>query len=216
MSPSLLVGVCGGSGSGKSTLAARVAQQWAADRPGDRAVVLSFDAYYHDQSHLPMAERALVNYDHPDSLDAGLMAAHLRALRAGRSVGVPGYDFATYRRTGDVDLVEPAELVLVEGILLFAFADLWELLDYRVFRNCPEPVRFERRLTRDTMERGRTVASVKAQLAASVKPMHDRYVQPHAPAADFVTEHGDDLDDVTTRLLAELGARAATGAPAHP
>jgi len=172
-------------------------------------VVLSFDAYYHDQSHLPLAERALVNYDHPDSLDAGLMASHLRALQAGESIGVPGYDFATYRRTGDVELVEPAELVLVEGILLFAFADLWELLDYRVFRNCPEPVRFERRLTRDTTERGRTVASVQAQLAASVKPMHDRYVQPHAVAADFITEHGDDLDDVTARLLAELTVRAA-------
>lgn len=216
MSPPLLVGVCGGSGSGKSTLAARVAEQWAADHPGDSAVVLSFDAYYHDQSHLPMAERALVNYDHPDSLDVALMAAHLRALRAGTGVGVPGYDFATYRRTGDVELVEAAELVLVEGILLFAFADLWELLDYRVFRNCPEEVRFERRLARDTTERGRTVASVKAQLAASVKPMHDRYVQPHAGAADFVTEHGDDLDQVTARLLAELRARAAAGAPARP
>lgn len=179
-------------------------------------MVLSFDAYYHDQSHLPMAERALVNYDHPDSLDVGLMAAHLRALRAGSSIGVPGYDFATYRRTGDVELVEPAELVLVEGILLFAFADLWELLDYRVFRNCPEPVRFERRLTRDTTERGRTVASVKAQLAASVKPMHDRYVEPHAVAADFVTEHGDDLDDVTARLLAELTLRVGAAAPTRP
>lgn len=193
-----------------------MAERWAAEHPGDRAVVLSFDAYYHDQSHLPMAERALVNYDHPDSLDVALMAAHLRALRAGESVGVPGYDFATYRRTGDVLMVEPARLVLVEGILLFAFADLWELLDYRVFRNCPEPVRFERRLTRDTEERGRTVASVKAQLATSVKPMHDRYVQPHATAADFVTEHGDDLDDVTARLLAELRARTAAGAPARP
>lgn len=179
-------------------------------------MVLSFDAYYHDQSHLPMAERALVNYDHPDSLDVALMAGHLRALRAGEGIGVPGYDFATYRRTGDVELVEPADLVLVEGILLFAFADLWELLDYRVFRNCPEPVRFERRLTRDITERGRTVASVKAQLAASVKPMHDRYVQPHATAADFVTEHSDDLDDVTARLLAELRARATAGAPARP
>ncbi len=178
--------------------------------------MLSFDAYYHDQSHLPMAERALVNYDHPDSLDSGLMAAHLRALRAGDVVGVPGYDFATYRRTGDVELVEPAELVLVEGILLFAFADLWELLDYRVFRNCPEPLRFERRLTRDITERGRTVASVKAQLAASVKPMHDRYVEPHAAAADFVTEHGDDLDDVTGRLMAELTLLAGAGAPIRP
>lgn len=216
MSPPLLVGVCGGSGSGKSTLAARVAERWEVDRPGARAVVLSFDAYYHDQSHLPMAERALVNYDHPDSLDAGLMAAHLRALRAGDGVGVPGYDFATYRRTGNVELVEPADLVLVEGILLFAFADLWELLDYRVFRNCPEPVRFERRLTRDITERGRTVASVKAQLAGSVKPMHDRYVEPHVAAADFVTEHGDDLDDVTARLLAELSLRAGAGAPTRP
>jgi len=216
VSPSLLVGVCGGSGSGKSTLAARVAEQWEVGQPGARAVVLSFDSYYHDQSHLPMAERALVNYDHPDSLDAGLMASHLRALRAGNSVGVPGYDFATYRRTGDLALVEPADLVLVEGILLFAFADLWELLDYRVFRNCPEPVRFERRLVRDTTERGRTVASVNAQLAANVKPMHDRYVQPHAEAADFVTEHGDDIDQVTARLLAELTARAAAAAPARP
>lgn len=171
--------------------------------------MLSFDLYYHDQSHRPLAERAAVNYDHPDSLDVDLLAAHLQALRLGQEIAVPGYDFATYRRTDDVRLVEPGQLVVVEGILLFAFAPIWDLLDYRVFRNCPEDVRFARRLDRDTVERGRTAASVEAQVAATVKPMHDRFVQPHAARSDFVTEHGQDLSGAADRLVERLGALAA-------
>lgn len=204
----VIVGICGGSGSGKSTLAATLVERWQRMRGPQTAAILSFDLYYRDQSHLPLAERSQVNYDHPTSLDGELLAEHLMHLRAGREVAVPGYDFASYARTGDVHLMPPAELVVVEGILLFAFEALWELLDYRVFRDCPEDVRFQRRLERDVVERGRTPDGVRAQLEATVKPMHDRYVQPHAARADFVTGHGQDLHHVTDTLVARLAALA--------
>lgn len=205
---SVIVGICGGSGSGKSTLAGTVVDRWCALRGPGSATIVSFDLYYRDQSHLPMAERARINYDHPSSLDGDLLAEHLAHLRAGREVALPGYDFATYARTGDVSLLGPTELVVVEGILLFAFEQLWELLDYRVFRDCPEEVRFRRRVARDVAERGRTPEGVRLQLEATVRPMHERYVQPHAGRADYVTEHGRDLHEVADELLARLVALA--------
>lgn len=206
------MGICGGSGSGKSTLADRIVHHLQAERGADAACVLSFDAYYHDLPHLPFEERATVNYDHPDSLDHRLLVYHLQALRSGQEVAVPVYDFTAHRRSADLHIVDPCEVVVVEGILLFAFAPVRDELDLRVFRRCPEPVRFSRRLERDVAERGRSPASVQAQLAATVRPMHDRYVEPNASHADLITHHGQDLAGVTERIADRvarlIGARS--------
>jgi uridine kinase len=188
-------------------LADRIVDRIRARRGPEAAVTLSFDAYYHDQLHLPMAERRAVNYDHPDSLDGDLLIHHLRDLRAGRDVAVPVYDFAGYRRTGDLRALPASDVVVVEGILLFSFPGVWEQLDYSVFRRCPESVRFGRRMRRDMVERGRTRESVLSQLAASVKPMHDQFVEPFASRADAVTDHGDDLADATLRLADQILSR---------
>lgn len=195
----LVVGVCGGSGSGKTTLTDRLV-----GRLGPLATRLSFDSYYRDLAHLPPAERAVQNFDHPDSLDAGLLARHLDELAAGRSIAVPGYDFARYVRTSDLTLVEPRPVVVVEGILLFAHPELVERLDLAVFRDCPEPVRFARRCERDVTERGRTPGSVLAQFEATVKPMHDRFVEPGRSVAHRVVTHGEDLDLVVDELAASI------------
>ncbi len=193
----LLIGVCGGSGSGKTTLAQRLIDALGPDD----AVGVSFDSYYRDLAHLTVAERAEVNFDHPDSLDVEMLVDHLQSLRSGGEVAVPHYDFANHTRSGDIDLVTPERFVIVEGILLFAFAEIRHELDVLVFRDCPEETRAERRLRRDVTERGRTPDSVRHQWATTVQPMHELHVEPFARYADVVTTQAQDLDDAVAAVL---------------
>jgi uridine kinase len=206
--PPTIVGVCGGSGSGKTTLARRLVESLG---PGT-ALHLSFDAYYRDLAHLPLADRARMNFDHPDSLDADLLVDHLRTIRAGREIAVPVYDFATYVRTGGVDLVEPRSYVIVEGVLLLAFPEVRRQLDVSIFRHCDEAVRAERRFRRDVAERGRTPQSVRRQWATTVQPMYELHVEPNAHHAELSTADHETLDDAVHRLTTALRDRA----PARP
>ena len=189
-----LVGICGGSGSGKTTIARLVAAELGASR-------LAFDTYYCDQSHLTPDERARVNYDHPSSLDVDLFTEHLDALAAGGAIEAPIYDFATHSRTVETERVEPGDVVIIEGILLLAFPAIAERLDLCVFRDCPENVRFARRLRRDMAERGRTELSVYEQFEATVKPMHDEYVEPCRDIADIVTDFDEELHAAADRVI---------------
>lgn len=154
--------------------------------------LLAFDSYYHDLSHLDPSERAEVNYDHPDSLDVDLFIEHLDALRAGFAVDVPEYDFATHTRPGPANRVEPKPLVIADGILLLAFAEIRERLDHAVFLDVDSTVRFERRLRRDTIERGRSESSIRNQWVTTVDPMHEQYVAPYATHADVVVGRYDE------------------------
>jgi len=203
-SVSLVIGICGGSGSGKTTLAQKAAegirQQWGSNA----ATVISFDAYYHDQSNVDVATRATVNYDHPDSLEADLLISHIQQLKLGCDVDIPVYDFTQHTRSPQTQRVEASDVVVIEGILLFSYPELRNEFDYRAFRDCPESVRFERRLRRDIHERGRSPASIRQQLQTTVKPMHDQYVQPHSDSADFVTYHGEDLEVVADKLVEQI------------
>ncbi|RMH75574.1 MAG: uridine kinase, partial [Actinomyces sp.] len=166
---STVCGICGGSGAGKTTLT-----RLLVDRLGpERVSVLAFDAYYHDLSHLSPDERARRNYDHPDSLDHELFVEHLGALRAGAAIEVPVYDFATHTRTGETRRLDPRPVVLVDGILLFAFAGIRDLLDHRIFIDVPADIRLARRIRRDVVERGRRPDDVRRQFARTVAPMHD-------------------------------------------
>ncbi len=203
---SLLIGICGGSGSGKTTLAQLVAQHFG----HQYSTSFAFDSYYRDQAHLSAADRALVNFDHPDSLDVELFVEHLQTLRSGSEVAVPVYDFSTHSRTDDVHIIDPKPIVVVEGILLLAFPEIRECLDLTVYRDCPESVRFDRRLARDVAERGRTPASVTDQFAATVKPMHDLFVQPSMDVADMITLFSEELEDANTRVLAQIAKLQAT------
>ncbi|MEZ5244630.1 MAG: uridine kinase [Acidimicrobiales bacterium] len=195
-----LFGICGGSGAGKTTLAVQLIQRLGPERVS----ALAFDAYYRDLSHITMDERKQVNYDHPDSLDNELFAAHLAELRAGRSVDVPEYDFATHTRPGGTIRVEAREVVIVEGILLFCFPGIHELLDHAVFIDVPEHIRLERRIRRDVAERGRDADDVRRQFAEFVAPMHDEYVQPFRERAHRVVTVDEDLHRVADEVVGQL------------
>lgn len=195
-----MCGICGGSGAGKTTLTRHLLERLGEERVS----VLAFDAYYRDQGHLTAEERSRINYDHPDSLDHQLFADHLDELRAGRDVDVPVYDFATHTRTGHHRRIDARDVVLVEGILLFAFREITERLDVRVFIDVPHRIRLERRVLRDVAERGREPDDVRRQFAQTVAPMHDEFVQRHRHQATRVVRLGDPFGRVAEELAGEL------------
>jgi uridine kinase len=197
---SLVVGIAGGTGSGKTT----VAHKLAASMPG-RCVTLEHDAYYRDQSHLTPAERAHINYDHPASLESTLLAEHLRALRAGHAVDVPIYDYANHARSKETRRVEPARVIIVEGILVFTEAALREQMDVKIFVDTDADIRLMRRIRRDLEHRGRTFASVRDQYYATVRPMHLEYVEPSKRWADLIVPEGGDNRVALDVLLGQLG-----------
>ncbi len=202
----LTIGIAGGTGSGKSTVAAKL----AAAAPSGRCVVIDHDAYYKDQSHLTAAARAEINYDHPSSLDSALLGDHLAQLRAGRAVDIPIYDFATHTRRRDTRHVEPAPLILVEGILVFVEAVIRDHLDIKIFVDTDADIRLMRRIRRDLEQRGRTFASVRDQYYATVRPMHIEYVEPSKRWADLIVPEGGDNRVALDVLLGALG-RVAYG-----
>lgn len=209
--PSPVWGICGGSGSGKSTLVALLERAL----PAGAVSVLHFDAYYRDMAHLPAAARAALNFDHPDSLEAGLLAEHIDRLQSGRPAHVPVYDFATHARLDRTERVDPAPVIIVEGILIFAFEQLRARFDHSVFLEVPEQVRLDRRIARDVVTRGRTEESVRRQFAATVGPMHRDFVQPTARYASQLVRYGADFDDVVAGLVArpDSGGKGAQATP---
>ena len=182
----LVIGVAGGSGSGKTTVVRRIVESI-----GDgQVVVLEHDRYYRDRNDLRLEERAALNYDHPDSLETDLLVQHVEALRDGRGVEVPRYDFARYVRHASAEAIEPRRTIIVEGILIYTDAALRRLMDVKVFVDTDDDTRFIRRLQRDIAERGRTVQSVIDQYLSTVKPMHLEFVEPSKRYADIIIPQG--------------------------
>jgi uridine kinase len=201
----LVVGIAGGSGAGKSTVARAVRDALG---PGGVRIV-AHDAYYRDRGSLDPEQRARVNYDHPDALETELLVAHLALLRAGHPVDVPVYDFASHRRSARGERLEPAPIVLVEGILVLADLALREALDLRVYVDADPQVRFQRRVERDRRDRGRDLASIEAQYRASVHPMHGAFVEPSRRFADIIVA-GDATGEIGLHgLISRLRAALA-------
>ncbi len=195
--PPLVIGLAGGTGSGKTTVANVIRARAGAGR----IAYLPHDAYYRDFADLPKAQRDLINWDHPDSLDTELMIAHLQALRAGQTVELPVYDFTTHTRTPRTVPVAPQPIILVEGILIFADARLRALFDIKIFVDTDSDIRFIRRLQRDIAERGRTADSVIRQYLATVRPMHLEFVEPSKRYADIIIPEGG-YNEVAMDMLA--------------
>ena len=182
----VIIGIAGGSGSGKTTLTNRLWKQFGPDEVS----VLNHDSYYKRHDELPYEERCKLNYDHPDSFDTALMVAHLRELRAGHPVQVPVYDYTNHNRSNVTVQVDPAPVIIVEGILIFDSSELCDLLDMKVFVDTDADVRILRRIMRDVKERGRTLDSVVNQYLTTVKPMHEQFVEPSKRKADLIVPEG--------------------------
>ena len=197
-----MIGIAGGSGSGKTTVAQTILQRVGADR----IVYLQHDSYYKDLRGLPPAQRNQFNFDHPNSLETDLLIEHITALRAGKAVEVPIYDFSTDSRTADTFTLEPREVILVEGILIFTEPALREVFDIKIFVDTDADLRFIRRLERDITERGRTTESVIRQYLHTVRPMHLEFVEPSKRYADIIIPEGGHntaaLDMVVARVEA--------------
>ena len=190
----LVIGLGGGSGSGKTTIARSIVEAIGPDN----VALIQHDAYYHDQTDLPMEERVRVNYDHPDSFETPLLVAQLRQLRAGRAVDRPIYDFTVYNRRPDTVRVEPKPAIIVEGILVLYEPELRELMDLKIYVDTDPDLRILRRLERDLKERGRSFDSVHGQYLATVRPMHLQFVEPSKRYADIVIPEGYNMGAVGT------------------
>ncbi len=186
MATSLTIGICGGTGSGKTTITDRIISALSPES----VLVIQQDHYYRDLPHLALEERAKQNFDHPDSMDTPLLVEHLAALRQGRAVDRPTYDFTQHRRQEKTVRLEPRSAIILEGILIFENAALRELLDIKIFVDTDADLRFARRLTRDIRERGRTVESVIQQYLSTVRPMHMEFVEPSKRYADVIIPEG--------------------------
>ncbi len=181
----LVIGIAGGSGSGKTTLVTRVRR---AAGPGG-VTVIHHDSYYLDRGVYPPEERGTLNYDHPDSLDSGLLVRHLKKLVAGVPVTVPVYDFRTHLRRGGKRVV-PGKAIIVEGVLIYVEKRLRDLIDIKFFIDADDDIRFLRRMDRDMKTRGRQMASVISQYLGTVRPMHMDFVLPSRRHADIILPRG--------------------------
>ncbi len=194
----LVIGIGGGSGSGKTTIALSIVESIG----HDEVTLIQHDAYYRDQTHLPIEERAKLNYDHPDSMESDLLVAHLRDLVAGKGIERPVYDFTVHNRAAETVRVEPKQAIIVEGILVLSEPSLREVMDLKVYVDTDADLRIARRWERDIKDRGRTFDSVRDQYLTTVRPMHLQFVEPSKRYADIVIPEGYNLGAVGTVISA--------------
>lgn len=189
----LILVIAGGTASGKSTIVSRFVEETGAAHVGH-------DRYYFDAPQ-PRGH----DFDHPDALDTARLIDDVTSLKSGRPTEIPVYDFASHMRTREQERMDPAPIIVVEGILVLSEPRLVELADLTVFVEAPEQIRLDRRIARDVAERGRTVESVMAQYAATVKPNHDRFVQPSKTSASLIIDGTQSVDESVRLLRATLG-----------
>jgi uridine kinase len=182
----LIIGIAGGTGSGKTTVVRKVIESL----PKGEVAVLSQDSYYRDNSHLPLSERQEINFDHPASLEFELLVEHLKLLKEGKSIDEPIYSYLTCTRAKESNKVDPRDVVIVEGILIFTNYELRNLFDIKVFVYADADDRLDRVIKRDILERGRSVDKVLERYQKSVKPMHLQFIEPTMRYADVIIPEG--------------------------
>ncbi|QVK19388.1 uridine kinase [Mycoplasmatota bacterium] len=183
---SIIIGIAGGTASGKTTVTKNIAENFKKEHVS----VIRHDDYYKDQSHLTFEERLQTNYDHPFSLDNELLYQHLGILLKGESIQKPTYDFTVHTRAKLTELIEPTNIIILEGILIFEDVKLRDLMDIKIYVDIDDDIRFIRRLLRDTKERNRKIESVVSQYLNTVKPMHNQFVEPYKRYADLIIPEG--------------------------
>lgn len=204
----LVIGIAGGTGSGKTTLMRNIMTQFEG-----LVTVLSHDNYYKRHDELTFEERSCLNYDEPDAIETSLMVEHLTMLRNGQGIDCPVYDFTRHNRSDETIHLEPKPVIIVEGILIFENEPLRNLMDIRLFVDTDADVRLCRRIKRDVSKRGRTLESVLTQYQTTVKPMHEKYVEPSKKYANLVIPEGGKnvvaLDMIMGRIRQHLDTISA-------
>ena len=199
----LVIGIAGGTGSGKTTLMKNLIAEFA-----DNVTVLSHDNYYKRHDDLTYEERCQLNYDEPAALETDLMAFHLDLLRHGQAIDCPVYDFTQHNRSNETVRIVPKNVIIVEGILIFENKELRDLMDIKIFVDTDADVRLCRRIKRDVNKRGRSLESVLDQYQTTVKPMHEKYVEPSKKYANLVVLEGGKnwvaLDMIVGRIQRHL------------
>ncbi len=185
METPIVIGIAGGTASGKSTLVRELREVI-----GDRVVTLMHDSYYKANSDKELAERARMNYDHPNAFETEMLVEHIKDLKAGKAISHPVYDYVLHTRSSETVRVEPKKVIIVEGILIFENKELRELCDMKIFVDTDSDVRIIRRILRDVKERGRSLESVVDQYLNTVKVMHEEFVEPSKKHADIIVPAG--------------------------
>jgi uridine kinase len=197
-----IIGIAGGTASGKTTLARKL---YESTKKVGSVSILRFDDYYYKMDHLTYEERCKINYDHPDSFDVELLISHLQELKKGNPIDKPTYDYVIHNRAKETELINPSNVIIVEGILIFAIPALREMFDVKIFVDTPDDIRLLRRLKRDVEDRGRTIESVSAQYLETVRPMHEAFVEPSKKYADLIIPEGGKnqiaLDFIETKII---------------
>ncbi len=204
MDDTILIGIAGGTGSGKTTLADKLVDNFGKNEVS----ILRHDNYYKRHDEMCYEERSKLNYDHPDAFDTDLLCEHLLLLKEGKSIEMPVYDYSIHNRSDETILVEPAPVIVLEGILIFSDSELCNLMDIKVFVDTDADVRILRRIVRDVKERGRSLDSVISQYLTTVKPMHEQFVEPSKRRADIIIPEGGEnvvaLDMLIQRVRKHL------------
>jgi uridine kinase len=204
MGKPFVIGVAGGTGSGKTTFTKNILQALKSHH----VAVIQHDWYYRDRSGIPEDERAAINYDHPNALETPLLIKHLKALKAGRPVSPPRYNFVTHTRMQVGEVVNPTPVIIVEGILIFVDEAMRSLFDLMIFVQTEADLRLLRRLQRDLSERGRSFESAVAQYLTTVRPMHEMFVEPSKEHADIIVPASRD-NQKAIRMIVDLIHRQA-------
>ena len=186
MMNTIIIGIAGGTGSGKTTLADKLVNSFGREEVS----ILRHDAYYKRHDNMTFEERCKLNYDHPDAFDNDLLVEHILDLKEGKSIEMPVYDYTIHNRSDETITVEPAPVVILEGILIFAEPTLCDLMDIKVFVDTDADVRILRRIIRDVNERGRSLDNIIRQYLTTVKPMHEQFVEPSKRRADLIIPEG--------------------------
>lgn len=200
-----IIGIAGGTASGKTTVARRLK---SLTESYGSVIAMRLDDYYKDLKHLTLEERRRVNFDHPDAYDFDLFISDLKKLMNGETIKKPVYDFVNSIRSDRTEIVKPASIIIVEGIMIFTNEELLKLFDMKVYVDTPDDIRFIRRLRRDIEDRGRTIDSVINQYLTTVRPMHLTFVEPSKRKADIIVPEGGKnevaIDILTTKILSML------------
>lgn len=203
MGKRIIIGIAGGSASGKTSLAKRLKREF---EDTNSVIIIRQDDYYNDQRDMTMDERLKVNYDHPFAFDNDLLAQHLNDLREGKTIYRPTYDFIEYTRSNEIEIVEPHDVIVVEGLFVLEDEFIRKHLDIKVFVDTPADVRFIRRLNRDVRDRGRSLDNVIAQYMNTVRIMHDQFIEPSKRYADVIVPEGGKNEVAVDLLTTKIGS----------